>query len=164
MYLLDANVFIEAKDRYYRMSTFSGYWDWLDTQFQSGELCSIEMVYDEVSKSDDNFSSWIKSRREYFLNVDDAETQSVFTNIAQSVMENSVYKDTEKAKFLGVADPFLIAKAKTLDAVIVTHEVLVPENSTKVKIPNICRSFDIKHLNTFELLELLNAKFVLASQ
>lgn len=163
MYLLDANVFIEAKERYYRMNTFPGYWDWLDACLQSEQLCSIQMIYDEVSKSDDTFSNWIKARRDYFLLADDEDTQSVFTEIVQSVMANTVYKESEKIKFLGVADPLLIAKAKTLGATIITHEVLAPENSTKVKIPNICRAFDVEYLNTFELLESLEAQFVLAN-
>lgn len=163
MYLLDANVFIEAKDRYYRMTTFPGYWNWLDNCFRSGHLSSIDMVYEEVSKSDDKLSEWMSSRRKHFIKADDEETQSMFATIAQSVMANPVYKDSEKAKFLGVADPLLIAKAKTLGATLVTHEVLAPENSTKVKIPNICRAFDVEHINTFELIETLQAEFVLAT-
>lgn len=30
MYLLDANVFIEAKNRYYGFDLAPGFWDWLD--------------------------------------------------------------------------------------------------------------------------------------
>lgn len=38
MYLLDANTYIEAKNRYYQMSFCPAYWDWLDQQFELGTL------------------------------------------------------------------------------------------------------------------------------
>ena len=56
----------------------------------------------------------------------------------------------------------MIATAKTLDATVVTQEVTVPEDSKKVKIPNICNEFEVDYCNTFELLEILGVKFMLS--
>lgn len=61
IYLLDANVYIEAKNRYYRMTVCPGFWDWMDLQFASGQVSSIRMVFDELSKNDDALSEWVKS-------------------------------------------------------------------------------------------------------
>lgn len=161
IYLLDANAYIEAKNRYYRMTVCPGFWDWMDLQFASGQVGSIRMVLDELSKNGDALSEWVKIRQPHFIETDDETTQEVFTEIAQFVVEQPDYKEPHISNFLAVADPWLIAKAKTLRATVVTHEVLVPPGSKKVKIPNICRKFDVDFCNTFDLLESMTAQFVL---
>lgn len=162
IYLLDTNVYIEAKNRYYRMAICPGFWDWMDLQFASGQVSSIRMVYDELSKNDDALSKWVKNRQQHFAEVDDEKTQEVFTDIVQFVMEHPEYSEPHRSNFLAVADPWLIAKAKTIGAIVVTHESLVPSGSKKVKIPNICREFGVDFCNTFDLLESVAAQFVLS--
>ncbi len=162
IYLLDANVYIEAKNRYYRMSVCPGFWDWMDLQFASGQVISIRMVSDELIKNDDALTLWVKTRQHYFAEVDDEETQKVFTDIVEFVMKHPLYKEPSRSNFLAVADPWLIAKSKVLGGTVVTHEVLVPSDSTKVKIPNICREFGVDFCNTFDLLEYGTAQFVLS--
>ncbi|KAF3982630.1 MAG: DUF4411 family protein, partial [Methylococcales symbiont of Hymedesmia sp. n. MRB-2018] len=60
------------------------------------------------------------------------------------------------------ADPWLIAKSYVMGAQLVTHEQKVTENSKDVKIPNICEVFGVPYLSTFQLLQKLNAQFILA--
>ncbi len=64
-------------------------------------------------------------------------------------------------EFLGGADPWLIAKAITTGATVVTHEVLNREVKRKFIIPNVCEMFGVPYMNTFELLNKLEARFVL---
>jgi hypothetical protein len=47
-YLLDANVFIEAKNGYYGFDFAPAFWDWLDHEHSNGNLFSIEKVRDEL--------------------------------------------------------------------------------------------------------------------
>ena len=51
----------------------------------------------------------------------------------------------------------------TAGATIVTHEVIAPNNSKKVKIPNVCQAFGVDYISTYELLDKLEAKFVLSN-
>ena len=76
-------------------------------------------------------------------------------------MSHTQYSEPNRSKFLGVADPLLIAKAKTVNGIVVTHESLVPDSSNKIKIPNICKEFGVEYCDTFDLLEILEAQFVL---
>jgi len=46
-----------------------------------------------------------------------------------------------------------------MKAAVATLEVLVPQGSTKPKIPNVCRQFDIPYLNTFDLIQRLGVQF-----
>jgi hypothetical protein len=160
-YLLDANTYIQAKNEYYQMDVCPGYWHWLDCQFGNGQLASVSLVYDEIKGFGDELSTWVKSRKEQFLDISDDATQAKFAEIAQHVAELQNLKPGNLESFLGGADPWLIAKAKTIGAAVVTHEVLAPESARKIKVPNVCKIFGVDYLNTFQLLRRLEACFVM---
>lgn len=48
MFLLDANVLIEAKNRYYAFDIAPGFWRWLENAHSRGVACSIERVREEL--------------------------------------------------------------------------------------------------------------------
>lgn len=163
MYLLDANSYIQAKNLHYQMSFCPAYWDWLDQQYEASALASIRTVYDELSEGDDELSEWVKERKAQFLPVSGDEIQEQFAEVAQHVVDLEGKKPEFVAEFLSKADPWLIAAAASLDGgTVVTHETPVPADSTKVKIPNICSAFEVPCITTFELLNRLEARFVLA--
>jgi len=162
MYLLDANVFIEAKNFYYSFDTFPGFWEWLDTEQARGNIASIQPICDELLKGNDELAAWIKERKgsSWFLPVDDDVTQQNLRQIAVWVMAQP-YKDVAKQEFLSGGDPWLIAKAKTLGAAVVTQETFDAQARKKVKIPNVCRAFRVRYVNTFDLLRQTGATFTL---
>ena len=47
-YLLDANVFIQAKNLHYGFDFCPAFWDWLVEQNRVGKVASIEKVADEL--------------------------------------------------------------------------------------------------------------------
>jgi len=161
MYLLDANTYIEAKNRYYQMSFCPAYWDWLDQQYQSGGLASISSVYDELAKKGDDLSAWIQHRKDQFHPVSAEDIQIKMSEVAQYVADLPNKSPGNVAQFLSGADPWLVAKASLTGETIVTHEVPVEAHSKKVKIPNICNHFEVNYINTFELLNELDARFML---
>lgn len=160
-YLLDTNAYLEAKQRYYRFNICPGFWHWLTSESTPEELLSVEPVLDELKYYEDELSVWAKENAGFFASVEDESTQSHFADIAEFVMAHDVFQERHKASFLDAADPWLIAKAMTLGATLVTHEKLEASNSTKVKIPNICREFGVDYRDTFDLLEVSDARFVL---
>lgn len=64
-------------------------------------------------------------------------------------------------EFLAGADPWLIAKAMTIQAKVVTHERLNLAARRKFLIPNVCRAMGVECLDTFEVLNALQARFIL---
>lgn len=160
IYLLDANTYIEAKNRYYDMEFCPAYWDWLDQQFVMGVASSIDMIGRELKDGNDDLAEWVKARGVQFIPNDDDATQEVFTEIVHFVMSkdfNPAYRD----QFLAKADPWLIAKAKTIGATVVTHESALSDATKKVKVPNICRQFEVRCIDTFSFLRETQAKFSL---
>ena len=105
------------------------------------------MIAKELKDGNDELASWVKERPAHFLANDDVGTQSVFAQIAQTVATGD-YNPGNRDNFLAKADPWILAKAKTIGATIVTHEALAAANSKKVKVPNICLQFDVPCVNT----------------
>lgn len=60
-------------------------------------------------------------------------------------------------------DPWLIAKAMTINATVVTHEQLNTAARRKFLIANVCQHFGVPFVDTFELLNALEVRFVFAS-
>lgn len=164
IYLLDANSFIQAKNFHYRMNVVPGFWDWLLKQHENIFIQSIDHVYAELTKSSSNpdqLHVWAKNNKDIFAKSSDEAVQMSFANIANYVSQHSAYSSQEVARFLSGADPWLIAAAQAWKAVIVTHEVAVPSNSKKVKIPNVAQNFDVECIDIFDLLENSQCQLVL---
>lgn len=162
--LLDANSFIEAKSRHYRMKVVPAYWDWLLKRHHKFQLQSIDQVYDELtrsSKKGDDLHLWSQSQKHFFGNSKGEVDQANFVKIANYVSTHSRYKRSEVTRFLDGADPWLIAKAMTLNATVVTHEKPADEFSTKVKIPNVAKQFNVPTTDIFDVLEASGDQFIL---
>lgn len=161
-YLLDANTFIQAKNTYYHMDICPGYWRWIEGQSLLGEVASIDSVRDELLHGDDELHDWAMQNREIFLPVSDSPTQDAFAEVAaHAAAIAAAMKPGALNEFLEGADPWLVAKAISGGAVVVTHEKRDPKIRRKILIPNVCDHFGIRCINTFDLLLTLQAEFVL---
>lgn len=160
LYLLDANVLIQAKNVYYRFETFPVFWDWLIAEQARGRLDTIAPVYDELTRGTDTLADWMKDRKDdgWFLKIDDDATQMKFAAIADWLMAQP-FTDGARAEFLGGADPWLIAKAATEGGIVVTLEKNDPARRNKVLIPVVCRAFGIPCVDTFAMMQRLGAAF-----
>lgn len=162
-YLLDANTLIEAKNRYYHMAICPGYWQWLQLKNQAGQVASVDSVAEELLHGNDELTSWVATNKDIFLPVSDGPTQQAFAAIAAHVAaESPRMKAGAMDDFLAGADPWLIAKAMVTGATVVTHEAFNLETRKKFLIPNVCRQFGVRWMDTFQLLHMLKAEFVLA--
>jgi len=79
-YLLDANVFIQAKQLYYGMDFCPAFWDWLIQQNAKGSIHSIEKVGDELKAGNDALAKWAGDRDgTFFLPPDEKVLQALTT-------------------------------------------------------------------------------------
>jgi hypothetical protein len=70
-YLLDANVFMQAKNLHYGMDFCPAFWDWLIASNAAQRVFSIEKVGDEIDAGDDELSTWAGQRGPgFFLKPD----------------------------------------------------------------------------------------------
>ena len=163
LYIFDTNILLEANNRYYGLDFAPGFWEFVEKEAKKTTLKSNDMVLAELIRVGDSVSDWVEERKGEIFNIssEEEEIQQNFSDIANYVNAHPVYSEAEKARFLSGADGWLIAACKHLDATLVTHEVSVPNNSTKVKIPNIAHQFGVDTINTFDMIRSLGGKFEL---
>ncbi len=142
------------------MDIVPAFWDWLDQQAEAGKIYSSSMVYIELAAGDDELAEWAHDRKGAKLFVEpEGNVQQSFQEIADYV--NKRYQEHHAAVFLEGADPWVVAHAKVDNSIVVTHETLVPDDSSKIKIPNICRNFGVEYTDPYRMLRTLEARFTL---
>jgi hypothetical protein len=159
--LLDANVFIEAKNRYYGFDLVPAFWTWLEDQAESGEIASTDMIYDELKDGGDDLAAWVKERREAIFHV--RSTSQAVANAVRRLgtwVQSENYKPHVLAEFMDSADPFLIGAAVETGWILVTQETPAGASRKKVKIPDACRHLRVEYENTFEMMRALGARFL----
>ena len=57
-FVLDSNIFIEAKQRYYAFDVCPGFWQALVWQYGQGMIVSIDRVKNELVDFDDELKTW----------------------------------------------------------------------------------------------------------
>ena len=66
-YLLDANVFIQAKNLHYGFDFCPAFWEWLVDQNAAAIVASIEKVSDELVGGGDELADWAHARGKGFF-------------------------------------------------------------------------------------------------
>jgi hypothetical protein len=158
-YLLDANVFIQAKNLHYGLDFCPGFWDWLIAENANGNVFSIERVADEILAGGDELADWADERGARFFLKPDADLLPALGTVS-AWAAGQTYEPAAVNTFLLVADYYLIAHALAHGYTVVTHEK--PSTSTKkIKIPEPCIGLGIKCVTPYEMLRNERARFVL---
>ncbi len=158
-YLLDANVFIEAKNRYYGFEFCPAFWDWLDERNRAGSVYSIERVGEELGAVEDEVSGWAAERHESFFLRPDAQTLPALARVSAWVTGQS-YEASAVNTFLQAADYYLVGQALARGHTVVTQEV-ASTSKKRIKIPDACIGLGIPHVTPFAMLRHEKARFVL---
>ncbi len=159
-YLLDSDVLMEARKRYYGFDICPGFWEWIEREHQQGVLLSVEKVREEIGEGTDALVTWAANRPDSFFVAPDDKTQAAFATVSQWAT-NQNYTERAVGEFLSKADFYLVAHALAHSHTLVTHE-RAANTVNKVKIPNACVALGVDVLDPFEMLRREGARFVLA--
>lgn len=158
-YLLDANVFIQAKNLYYGLDFCPAFWEWLMVNNTAKRVFSIEKVGDEINAGADELAVWADQRGSDLFLKPDAAILPMFSSVSAWIKSQD-YEPAAVNTFLQLADYYLVAHALAHGYTVVTHEK--PGNSTKrIKIPNVCIGLNIKCMTPYEMLRHERARFIL---
>ena len=161
-YLLDANIFIQAKNLHYGLDFCPAFWDWLIATNAAGKVFSIEKVGDEIAAGGDELSDWAAKRSDGFFLKPVAALLRALGNVSVWASGQN-YEPAAVNTFLQVADYYLVAQALAHGDTVVTHEIV--SNSTKrIKIPNACIGLGVKCISPYEMLRIERARFILGPQ
>ena len=160
-YLLDANVFIAAKNLHYGFDFCPAFWDWLVTENESGRVFSVEKVGDEVRAVGDELADWAAERGTAFFLPPDASNFPAMAQVSAWATAGT-YEPAAVTTFLQVADYYLVGQALSGEHTVVTHEV--PSASPrKIKIPDACIGLGIKPMSPYQMLRVERARFILGA-
>jgi len=156
-YCLDANVLIQAWQKYYSPKFCPGYWEVLNDLGDQGKIFIAEEVYNEITRTEDDLCKWLKASKMPVRSIDGNVTKCLQDIYAKDVSHKALVDNT-KARSL--ADPWVIAHALNEGATVVTKEEKVTAlNSNRIKIPNVCDNMGITWINDFDFIAELNIRF-----
>ncbi|MDR3158265.1 MAG: DUF4411 family protein [Zoogloeaceae bacterium] len=157
--LLDANVFIQAKNLHYGLDFCPASWQWLIDNNASGRVFSIDKVSDEIAAGSDELTDWAKQHGNGLFRATGATVVAQFGKVSDWATSRR-YESAAINTFFQVADFYLIAHALAGGHTVVTHEK--PENSLKrIKIPNVCAGLGLRFMTPYQMLRIEKARFVL---
>ncbi|SEO59355.1 DUF4411 family protein [Mucilaginibacter sp. OK283] len=157
LYCLDANVIIEAWQKYYSPKFCPSYWEVLNNLGKQGRLFIPKNVSDEITRTEDDLAKWLKTSDIKIEQIDGNVTSCLSKIYAANPLHKFLVDNTRQRS---LADPWVIAHAMNSNACVVTKENFeTAANSKRIKIPNVCQNMGIRWINDFALIEELNLKF-----
>jgi hypothetical protein len=144
LYLLDANVLINANRDYYPVDAVPEYWAWLVALARKGVIKMPLETFEELKGGNperDVLRGW----------ANDAEVASVLREYATDLTDIEI---GEIGK-----DPFLIAHGlvDTVNRVVVSAETSAPgKKRANRRVPDVCRGLGVRCINAFDLNRELN--------
>lgn len=159
LFVLDTNVFAGGHNDYYAPDFCPAFWDLIPQYFHAGRLISIDRVFDEITKPSDLVRWGQNAPSGLFAFTGESPTVTAYTTVVDWVWNNPQCNPAAKREFARVADGWLVAYAKTCNALVVTHEADRPEAKSRVPLPNVCRQFKVPFVNTWGMLRQLGVRF-----
>lgn len=156
MYWLDTNVFVEAKNTYYPFARVPKFWSFLSESLTKRELRCCKNVYDDLLKQRDQLAGWAKARKGNGMCIQpEPGVFNRYKEICGFIIPTYSYRWYEE--FCNGSDGWVIAYAMHFGGTVVTQES--KSRKRKIRIPVVCKKFDVPWVDTFQMLEKLNARF-----
>ena len=160
-YLLDANVFMSAKNLHYGLDFCPAFWEWLVHKGNSGSVFSIDKVADEIEAGQDELSDWARNHGQALFKRTPPTLAPQFAQVS-AWTTGQQYTPAAINTFFQKADFYLIAHALAGNHVLVTHET--PANSpNRIKIPDACLGVGVRFMTPYQMLRIEQARFVLGA-
>ena len=156
--LLDSSVLIAAHKNYYAPRICPGFWDCISHHISTGQLVVIDHVRAEITRSSE-LDRWLDQTLIDAVSTSTQDIADAYREIMDWVQSKPQFTDAAKEKFARGADGWLVAYAMVNGTDVATEEVFDSNIRRKVKIPNVCKKFEVNYLNTYKMLHLLGARF-----
>ena len=157
LYLLDANVLIDANRDYYPIDRVPEFWEWLSDAGENDRVKIPLEVYEEIKSGNDALAEWIANdtNKAALLLEEDVDVGLVSVVTDDGYANDLTDDEVEK---IG-RDPFLVAYAlvDNDNRCIVTTEVSKPSRKRANRhLPDVCNTFRVPCVNTFQFVRALD--------
>ncbi|PJG85446.1 DUF4411 family protein [Conservatibacter flavescens] len=156
-YLIDANIFITAKNTFYQFGFAQCFWDLLLELHKKGIVYSIKAVKDELLAQSDELKEWVKNVpdsffEDHFESVDSYAKLMIYGQDlvnTKKVMQKAFDDFAEEKN----ADAWIIAHAMEHGYTLVTQEKFNPDAKKRIMIPNVAIAHHVETITLFEFME-----------
>ncbi len=157
LYLLDANVLIDANRDYYPLDRVPEFWEWIENAGENDHVKIPIEVYEEINEGKDELANWVKQEQ---IKAALLFQEEVDVPLVSRVTDQGYASDLTDDEVVKIGrDPFLIAYAlkDNTNRCIVTTEVSKPKRLRANRhLPDVCADLGINYCNTFEFVRALN--------
>ncbi|MDT0261356.1 DUF4411 family protein [Jatrophihabitans lederbergiae] len=126
---------------------FRSVWLNVEAAIASGDVRSIDVVRDELSKRDDEVHAWARTQGVLFVPLDEAVQRATREVLA------SHPKLMGRGGGRNAADPFVIGLAMARGGVVVTEETMSGNLANKPRIPDVCQALGVPWTNLVGFLQ-----------
>lgn len=157
IYCLDANVLIQAWQKYYSPKFCPEYWNVLNELGIQGRIFIPEIVQEEITRTEDDLSKWLKESKIPVRKISEQVTKCLQSIYSKNPIHKQLVDNTRNRS---LADPWLIAHAINENATVVTKENKeTAANSKRIKIPNVCENMGVKWIDDFQFIKEIGINF-----
>lgn len=161
-YLIDSDIFIQAKNFHYRFSFCKSFWEWMLVAHHSQIVGTIDKVKKEIFRGtdeNDELKEWTNTLLPssfFYAESHDIAVMKQYAQVMAWSVAHQQYNLTAKAVFADHdrADAFLIATASVYGQTIVSHEASAPSSHKSIKIPDAANAFGVRTITLYDLLTL----------
>jgi hypothetical protein len=155
LYLLDANVLIQAHEDYYPVDRIPQFWTWLLDMAGLNIIKVPRVIFDEVMPPPGPLADWVKQKnvRDLMILSEPIARATVTHVLVHGYAPDLTDVETEKI----AKDPFLVAAALAApDRSVVTREVSKPRRQrANRKVPDVCNILGVPVITDFQLYRVL---------
>ena len=155
LYLLDANVLIDARRDYYPPDRVPQFWQWLVDMGTQGRMRIPREIFDDIVRGNDELVDWLKLNR-HTLVLDEYAPRGLVACVTERGYASDLADD--EIEKIG-SDAFLIAHAlvDTGSRCVVTTESSKPSRTRANRhVPDVCEDLDVDCIDTFKLIRRLD--------
>lgn len=158
-YIVDANIFITAHRQIYPFDVVPSFWEQL-IEKSAHKIIILEEVQNEILRGNDKLAEWYNEESSNFIvaRIPGQAVIEAYREIINSVNNNGQYRQSAKDEFASIADSWLCAYGLAYEGTIVTLETYQEGVKNRIKIPNVCRDFNIKYINLLEFMREIGMK------
>ena len=150
LYLLDANVLIDAARDYYPLDMVPEFWDWLEHHGNLGNVKVPVEMYEEICEGKDALATWLRlpNIKSALMLPEEADAEVVAHVVAAGYAPDLT--DDEVMR-IG-RDPFIVAYGildRSTRCVVTTEGSRPSRIRANRHLPDVCSSFSLRCCSTF---------------
>jgi len=159
IYLLDADVLINAERDYYPRERVPEFWDWLLHQAERGAIRTLRRITSKLKQQptkdrpEDPLSEWIRAHEGSWV-IEPPDRTAVLRVWTRGYQQGASALDLPNVD----DDAFLVAAALTdpAERIVVTMEKRSTKKGLNRRIPQVCGIVGVKCIDTFEFIRELD--------